>query len=250
MTFRRSVLSWFAFALLTTFATLPVARGADTSRSYERVLFLGNSITLHGPLESIGWTGNWGMAASSQDKDYVHLLHQRLAKSQAGLPKIHVQNIADFERAPEAYDLDAKLRDAIAFDPDLVIVAIGENVPALPDEAAQEKFRSAFGQLLDHIAGSSSASPRRILVRGTFWPDARKDSAMRAAAVARDCEFISLGDLGSDPRNAAASERDWKHAGVGAHPGDRGMLAIADAIWLRLNESPSPAAKPADSRRP
>lgn len=250
MTFRSYVFSWFAFALIVAFPVPPLARGEDATRSYERVLFLGNSITLHGPLESIGWTGNWGMAASSQDQDYVHLLQQRLAKSQGSLPKIHVQNIADFERDPDSYDLDVKLRDAIAFDPDLVIVAIGENVPALPDEVTQEKFRAAFGQLLDHIAGGPAAVPRRILVRGKFWPDAMKDSAMRAAAVARDCTFISLGDLGSDPRNAASSERDWKHAGVGAHPGDRGMLAIADAIWLKLNESPSPTANPADSEHP
>jgi hypothetical protein len=250
MTLRRSVFSWFAFAALATLPFLALGRGEDSPRSYERVLFLGNSITLHGPLESIGWTGNWGMAASSRDQDYVHLLLQRLAKSQGGLPESLVQNIADFERDPEAYDLDTTLRDAIAFDPDLVIIAIGENVPALPDEAAQEKFRAAFGQLLDHLAGGRSAVPRRILVRGTFWPDARKDAAMRTAAVARDCTFVPLGDLGSDPRHAAASERDWKHAGVGAHPGDRGMLAIADAIWLRLNASPSPVAKPADAQHP
>ncbi len=39
-----------------------------------RILFLGNSLTLHGPKPEIQWTGNWGMAASAQDKDYVHLL--------------------------------------------------------------------------------------------------------------------------------------------------------------------------------
>ena len=38
------------------------------------VLCVGNSILAHGPSESIGWSGNWGMAASSADKDYYHLL--------------------------------------------------------------------------------------------------------------------------------------------------------------------------------
>ena len=39
-----------------------------------KVLFLGNSITLHGPAPAIGWLGNWGMAASTKDNDYVHLV--------------------------------------------------------------------------------------------------------------------------------------------------------------------------------
>ena len=33
----------------------------------KRILFLGNSITLHGVLESIGCHGRWGMAASAPD---------------------------------------------------------------------------------------------------------------------------------------------------------------------------------------
>ena len=34
----------------------------------ERVLFLGNSITLHAPAPNIGWTGNWGMAATRANR--------------------------------------------------------------------------------------------------------------------------------------------------------------------------------------
>ena len=40
------------------------------------ILFLGNSITMHAPEADLTpvWTGNWGMAASSQAHDYVHAL--------------------------------------------------------------------------------------------------------------------------------------------------------------------------------
>ena len=39
-----------------------------------KVLIYGNSIALHGPLAKIGWTNNWGMAASAPEKDFAHLV--------------------------------------------------------------------------------------------------------------------------------------------------------------------------------
>lgn len=42
----------------------------------ENILFIGNSITLHGKCNY--WWGEWGMAASDKEKDYVHQLVKRL----------------------------------------------------------------------------------------------------------------------------------------------------------------------------
>ena len=76
-----------------------------------RVLFLGNSITLHAPAPDIGWTGNWGMAASGEDKDYVHLLLDKIAVSSGGRPRFMVRNIAEFERELGAFNIEEQLKN-------------------------------------------------------------------------------------------------------------------------------------------
>ncbi len=192
-----------------------------------RILFLGNSITLHGPKKDIGWTGNWGMAASSEDKDYVHLLAAALARQAGSAPRIMVRNVADFERNYATYDVDGQLKDAFAFDPDLVVLAIGENVPGLASEEAKTKFKAGVMSIL------RCALARRhplVVVRSCFWPDAAKDQVLREACEAAGGAFVDAGPLGRDPANAARSERSFTHDGVAGHPGDEGMKALADAI--------------------
>ena len=39
-----------------------------------KILFVGNSISRHAPKPEVGWTGDWGMAASEAEKDYLHLI--------------------------------------------------------------------------------------------------------------------------------------------------------------------------------
>ena len=83
---------------ITAIASAQLSNGETGALKKDKILFLGNSITLHGPSESIGWTGNWGMAASAEEKDYVHLVVQALTEPSAAPPKYMVRNIADFER--------------------------------------------------------------------------------------------------------------------------------------------------------
>ena len=199
-----------------------------------RVLFLGNSITLHGPAPQIGWTGNWGMAASAPEKDYVHLVTADIAKATGTTPEIKVRNIADFERGHATFDVQQAFQAEREFQPDLIIIAIGENVPGLTTDEAKAHYATAFGKLLASFKDSGKPA---LFVRSSFWADSAKDDIMRAEAAKVNATFVDISTLNSDKANSASSERQFDHAGVAAHPGDRGMRAIADAIYKAIQKT-------------
>ena len=192
-----------------------------------RILFLGNSITRHGPAPKIGWTGNWGMAASEEAKDYVHVLVHALAGRWGESPEFQVHNVAVFERQYDTYDVATILQSHREFQSDIVIVALGENVPALESEDARTRFKGSLRRLL---TGLKESGQPVIIVRSCFWPNKAKDEILRQACEAVGGMFVDISELGKDESNFARSEGDFAHAGVAAHPGDKGMKAIADAV--------------------
>lgn len=213
--------------LLVIFILSCAALPASAQDTFRKVLFLGNSITKHGPKADIDWSGNWGMAASAEAKDYVHLVVAGLAAKGGAAPEMMVRNIADFERAHVGYDLAGKLREAIDFQPDLIIVAIGENVPALKTPEEQAAWQESVTKLLTTVKAGRQPV---LLVRSCFWKNAAKDSALRQASAAAGGRFVDIGALSADERNYGRSERAFKNAGVANHPGDKGMAAIAAAL--------------------
>lgn len=203
----------------------------DAALRFEKVLFLGNSITLHGPAPDIGWRGNWGMAASSQEKDYVHRLLERIGQSANVRPIVKVKNIAEFERRLEGFNVQEGLKEELAFEADLVVVAIGENVSALTTDEAKARYRAAFVGLLAELKKHGRPA---LFVRSSFWADPAKDEIMKSVCQDGGEVFVDIGKLGRDESNFARSERKIEHAGVAAHPGDKGMEAIADEIWTAI----------------
>jgi hypothetical protein len=193
-----------------------------------KVLVLGNSVALHGPAPEIGWHGDWGMAASRRESDFAHVLLALLTKATGREPKLLVKNIADFERQQTDYDFAAGLKEALDFRADLVIVAVGANAPPLESSESVVRFRTAFDRLLKELKRDRSPV---IFVRGEFWPIQAKELQMREACENAGAVFIPLEDLDKDPLNLGSADRKYEHAGVGGHPGDRGMQLIAEAIW-------------------
>ncbi len=197
-----------------------------------RVLFLGNSITRHPSKAEIGWRADWGMAASTRDRDYVHLLLSRMAQAAGGVsPEARIENIADFEREYAGCEFTARFEELAAFKADTIILAIGENVATLATEQDQARFREAVAALLAQVMANFSPA---LYVRSTFWPDPAKDDALRQACAQAGGTFVDISQLGADENNHARAERRFGHAGVAAHPGDAGMAAIADALWTAM----------------
>jgi len=213
--------------LLTLTALLCFASTASAQAQSQRILFVGNSLTSHGPKADIDWHGNWGMAATSEDKDYVHVVTKALAAKQGATPVIMVKNVADFERNHVGYDIAGKFADAAAFKADLIILCIGENVAAFKTPEAQAKYQERVTDLLKTLKANPQAA---VIVRSSFWANAAKDTAMRQACEAIGGTFVDISVLSKDEKNYARSERPYKHAGVANHPGDRGMAAIAEEI--------------------
>lgn len=206
---------------------IPALRADEKAPGARRILFVGNSITLHPPAPDIGWTGNWGMAASAADKDFVHLVVDAMTPPDGAKPEFRAINAADFERGFAQFDVTGKLADSIAFHADTVVLAIGENAPELGTAEMQSAFKDSVIRLLNALRTEGKIA---IYVRSCFWPNAAKDAALKEACAAVDGVFVDISALSKDARNSARSEREIAHAGVAGHPGDGGMRAIADAL--------------------
>lgn len=195
----------------------------------DKVMILGNSITRHGPKADIGWLDDWGMAASALEKDYVHLLLKRFAEAACGKPpESLVKNIADFEREYATYDISAVFKPLAAFKADIIILTIGENVPALDTEKAKINFHRALTTLLMTLKEGCNPT---VFVRSSFWPDAAKDGVMKQVCTETGGFFVDISRLSAEESNYARSERKFANTAVANHPGDKGMRKIADAIW-------------------
>lgn len=184
-----------------------------------KILYLGNSITLHGINHDIGWHWEWGMAASALEKDYVHVLNRMMEEDSGETVDFLVRNIADFERAPDTFDLEeyAELRD---WQPDILVLRICENTP-------EEKV-DAFGEAYLRLIRYFTKEDLRIFAVGPFWKHDRKDEIIRRGGEEPGVQYVSLQHLHSTDYQAIGL---FEHAGVAGHPSDKGMEGIAKAIF-------------------
>lgn len=204
------------------------ATNATPPNTTRRILILGNSITHHGPSAAVGWSGDWGMAASSAENDFVHVLKAKLTKqSPSTILDYRERNIADWER-DFAYDFqsDNVTKELLQFKPDLLIIRLGENVKE--DYAIKNNYAAALKKLIADF----STPKTHVIITGNFWTSSKKDSIQMKVAVDNGYEFVSLSDLAADGKNQATGL--FPDGGVAAHPSDFGMNNIAVKIFDRI----------------
>ena len=121
-----------------------------------RVLFVGNSITRHAPKEEIGWLNDWGMAASSKDKDYVHVLEAKILKIKPDA-EFCITQAAGWETVYK--NGDEKLEDyaqARDFDADIIVIRLIENCPHKDFES--NAFEIQYRKFVEYFNKSGKAS--------------------------------------------------------------------------------------------
>lgn len=195
--------------------------------TFEKVLILGNSITHSKPDPSIGWYGDWGMAASARDKDFVHLLAHRF-KTIYSTSAIDFQNIADFENSYWQYELN-NFEAFANQNYDLLILRIGENVPI--DALSHHDFKAAYRQLIEYF---QTRHPKiKILCVPSFWDQPQVEELIVQVATDKNIPTASIKSLSYEITNTAWGL--FSHFGVATHPSDKGMQEIADRIWTKIH---------------
>ena len=196
----------------------------------KRVLFFGNSITRHEPNAGIGWHGDWGMAASCKEKDFVHLIVAELDKKYGKVDYCIAQGAKwewEYRRSEEVLaEYYSEVRD---FDANIIIIRIGENVTAA--KHLEVSCKPGFATAVDFLVGKSA---EKVVITDMFWYSVYND-CLREVCEEKGYTFCHLTDLEEDERTMAKGL--FEHPGVAGHPGDYGMQCIADRILAKIYES-------------
>jgi hypothetical protein len=117
--------------------------------------------------------------------------------------------------------------------------------PASKDGAPAFLLRNPAmtAQVVNPRPGHPPGIRSTLIARSCFWPNEATGDSLRQVCRETGGVFVDISRLSRDESHRARSERKFAHAGVAAHPGDKGMAAIADALWRAIRQHASRAAK-------
>lgn len=201
---------------------------------YHYVAF-GNSVTYGEITENIWW-GDWGMAASSKEKDYVHLISSELEQTLSRPVVTEVYNLKSWELAKNRISMLEEFEETLDETTDLVTIQSGENITQY-----QETLEIDYFDLLSFIR--RKAPNAQILMLGELlWPSEKIEAAKQTACQACEITFIDMtpflndydavykSSLGTEIVGADGEIHVISDEEVAAHPNDEGMACIAGLV--------------------
>ena len=199
--------------------------GENVDGKGKRVLFIGNSITLHDIRPSIGWHLFCGMAASCPENDYVHITKKNILEKDSDAAFCICQS-SGWERSYMNECHNEPYEAARNFNADIIIMRIIENCKIT--EFQPEVFTKAYEGFIDYLNKSGKA---KVILTTGFWPHPGDENIKRIGEKL-GYPVVYLGDLGKD--DSMMAKGLFEHEGVAVHPGDLGMKTIADRIWHEI----------------
>lgn len=194
-------------------------------------LAIGNSITKHFINEY--WWNEIGMAASSEDKDFVHRVAAGIQTRIDEEVTVFAMNYGVWElqyadRAETYVILDPYLSDKL----NLITIQLGENI------TDATTLGEDFHELIRHI--QLKCPKAKIVLVGQFWPNEKVDTIKQQVCEDLGLIYVNLKQIQGISKymagmNAKVYDKEnnvhiIEHKGVAAHPGDLGMEWIANSI--------------------
>lgn len=201
----------------------------DVGGGLYRYLAIGNSITLHA--KSDYWFSECGMAASSDSRDYFHLIATEIGKKKsvfATAVNFSTWEMNSHDRSQTISQIDLFLDIEL----DLITIQLGENI------TDWSMLDTDFSTLIDYIV--KKCPNTEIVIIGNFWRNNEVESIKVACAVAKNRKYISLSDLwdkkeyqcgiGTVVFGDDGISHPVTHGGVAIHPGDFGHFVYYERI--------------------
>lgn len=224
-----------AMALGTpAFAAWPFQTAAEEPSKYpKKALFIGNSL-LYG-------FGSFGMCASSAEHDYYYHVTSYLKAQEPsftadrafGVPLEKAENDAAQD---DAYN---KIANKLSSDLELVVVQLSDNTNN--DNSIAYLKNGGAKRLLTKL---HAACPKATIAWVAAWYSSQeKQEAIRQACEETGSVFVDISDLRTGENRGAVgnvitypdgSTSVVTDAGAAGHPGDLGMLRIAERICYTL----------------
>ena len=197
----------------------------EVENSVKRVLFLGNSITLHENAPHIGWNRNCGMAASCEENDYVHII-LRYLREKYGEVSYCIVNVGAWEKNYWEKEQIEQWKSAKDFHADIVIFRLGENIRK--DCFEEYPLIGYLREFVQYFITNAT----KVVITDTFWEHGYICDNLKLVAEEISADFALISDLGDEDENKAKGL--FEHAGVAGHPGDLGMARIAERIIQKI----------------